>query len=81
MTLNLENADVNYNESVIPNKLYPFGTMASILCKCGHSPSELQLNLCQSFGNWSFEPPICSQCKKIILISLAFICTFQEKIM
>ena len=74
MALNLENADVRNNKSVIPNKGYPFGTMVSILCKCGYSPSELQLSLCQSFGNWSLEP-ICSQGHKIILINLAFICT------
>ena len=77
MALNLENADVSYNKSVVPHKGYPFGTMASILCNCGYSPSELQLSLCQSFGNWSLEP-ICSQCKKNILINLAFIRTFQQ---
>ena len=72
-TLNLENGNVSYNESVIPNKGYPVGTMASFTCNSGYCPSGLELSICQNFGHWCWGPPVCKQCKKIMSINLASI--------
>ena len=71
--LNLENGEVSYNESVLSNKGYPFGTMASFTCNCGYALSNSDISICQIFGHWCWEPPICKKCKKIIAINLAFI--------
>ena len=73
-TLNLENGNVSYNESLIPNKGYHVGTMASFTCNSGYCLTGLELSICQSFGHWCWGPPICKQCKKIISINFAFIC-------
>ena len=63
--LNLENGEVTYNESVVSNRGYPFGTMASFTCNCGYSLSELEPVTCRIFGHWCWEPPTCNQCKRM----------------
>ena len=73
--LNIENGKVSYNESVLPNKGYPFGTMASFTCNCGYSLSGMEPTTCRFFGHWCWEPPTCNQCKKIIRIYLENTCT------
>ena len=69
VTLNLENGQVKYNESVVPNKGYPFGTMASFTCNCGYYLSGLESSTCQFYGHWCWGPPVCKQCKKNLSIN------------
>ena len=50
--LDLENGQVNYNESAEFIKLYYPGTMASFTCDEGYTLSGSPTSICQADGNW-----------------------------
>ena len=57
---NLENGDINYNESLLTNGEYPVDTLASFMCNRGYDLSGSDSGTCQTSGDWDQQTPTCN---------------------
>ena len=59
--LNLENGEIDYSESLMPNGRYPVTARANFTCNYGYNLNGSASSSCLDSLNWSEQIPICDQ--------------------
>ena len=76
---NLENGDVTYNETRLPNGEYPVDTLATFMCDRAYENNGADSSTCQTTGDWDEQTPTCNQGDEIHR-SILMICIFTNHI-